>query len=300
MGAASVMNSIDALLAGRDTRIVTTATMFPQEAWHAIRFGLFEPTASYTGTDWTRDVLLPWTADNPATLAALQRIGRPEMASVSLADDDRWTLYALSRVAELLIVSSQPPATDPDDNPVNQPLPPAAYHRFITAIGGHSPPADHFHPFLHEIVAAEQDPDPDLPPALVTSWWPPCVIGSLLLIRGGVTVRAGSRHLDPAVATGSTLYWAWTRRYRPVADLSHGWGHNSQWRTDFRRDYQLPDRLAYNVDAALNPKPEHPGGMPFNRDVDLLRHRCRTLVDDQEEQWPWESHHTDPLPEPAD
>jgi len=54
------------------------------------------------------------------------------------------------------------------------------------------------------------------------------------------------------------------------------------------------------VDAALNPKPEHPGGMPFNRDVDLLRHRCRTLVDDQEEQWPWESHHTDPLPEPAD
>jgi hypothetical protein len=123
VGAAYVVNSIDASLAGRDTRIVTTATVFPEEAWHAIRFGLFEPTASYTGTAWARDVLSPWTADNPATLAALQRIGRPEMAGIALADEDRWTLYAMSRVAELLIVSSQPPATDPDDEPVDQPLP---------------------------------------------------------------------------------------------------------------------------------------------------------------------------------
>src|SRR5688572_23784103 len=91
-------NSIDALLAGRDTRIVRTATVFPEQAWQAIRFGLFEPTASYTGTEWARDVLLPWTAGNPATLAALQRIGRPEMAGVALAADDRWTLYAMSRV----------------------------------------------------------------------------------------------------------------------------------------------------------------------------------------------------------
>jgi hypothetical protein len=30
-------------------------------------------------------------------------------------------------------------------------------------------------------------------------------------------------------------------------------GYNSQWRTPFRRDYWLGDRLAYHVDAALRP-----------------------------------------------
>jgi hypothetical protein len=256
----------------------------------------FEPTEDYTGSTWAQDVLVPWTAANQATLAALWRIGQPEMAGIALDMEDLWTLYALSRVAEVLIVSSQPPAADPADDPVDRPLPPQAYQQFITAIGGTAAPADRFHPFLHEIVAVEPADDPQQPPALVTAWWPGCLIGSLLLIRGGVTVRAGARHLGPAAATGSTPYWAWIRRYRPVADLSHGWGHNSQWRTEFRRDYRLPDRLLYNVDAALDPTPEHPGGMPHNRDVDLLRYRCRTLVADDDEQWPWENHYTEPLP----
>ena len=72
-----------------------------------------------------------------------------------------------------------------------------------------------------------------------------------------------------------------------------GWGHNSQWRTEFRRDYQLPGRFLYNVDFLLAPRPEHPGGMPFSRDPDLIRHRCRTLVDDDEEQWPFYSGHNE-------
>ncbi|MEV4706843.1 hypothetical protein [Actinoplanes sp. NPDC049316] len=98
------------------------------------------------------------------------------------------------------------------------------------------------------------------------------------------------------MATTSPLYWASWRRYRPAVDLSHGWGSNSRWRTSFRRDYRLTDRLAYNVDAALDPQQEHPGGMPFNRDVDLLRYRCATLIDHDEEQWVWENHHAEPVP----
>ena len=35
----------------------------------------------------------------------------------------------------------------------------------------------------------------------------------------------------------------------PASDLSHGWGHNSQWRTDFRRDYEESAELHYNVDG---------------------------------------------------
>jgi hypothetical protein len=59
----------------------------------------------------------------------------------------------------------------------------------------------------------------------------------------------------------------------------------------------LPDRLTYNVDSALDRKAEKPGGMSYNRDVDLLRYRCALMVADEEEQWPWEGHH-EPLPEP--
>jgi hypothetical protein len=98
-------------------------------------------------------------------------------------------------------------------------------------------------------VAVEPADDPDEEPSLVAEHWPGALIGSLLLTRSGVTVRAGRHRLDPEVAARSCLYWGWYRRNRIVRDLSHGWGQNSQWRTDFRRDYVTPEALYYNVDA---------------------------------------------------
>jgi hypothetical protein len=270
-------------------------TVFPDDSWHAIRFGLLEASRSYSGDMWGRDVLEPWTAANPATLAALQAAGRVEMASVALADEDLWTLYALSRLVELLTASRQPPAASPDDEPFDRVLAPAAYRQFITAIDGSFPEVAGFHPFLHEIVDVEPADDPYESPSLVAEWWPGCFLGSLLLARSGVTVRAGARHLDPVVATTSTLYWAWTRRRRPVADLSHGWGSNSQWRTHFRRDYWLGDRLAYHVDAALRPALDRLSPEPApDVAVELVRHRCSLLVDHGPDQWVWDSHHTEP------
>ncbi|WP_433375762.1 hypothetical protein ACQPZX_06570 [Actinoplanes sp. CA-142083] len=105
-------------------------------------------------------------------------------------------LYAISRAAELLVVSSQPSAE-------RRPLPPADYRRFITAIGGVVPRADAFHPFFHEIVAVEPADDPDAAPELVREWWPPCMAGSMMSLWGGVTVRGGAHHMTPAVAAGS-------------------------------------------------------------------------------------------------
>ncbi|MBW4704562.1 MULTISPECIES: hypothetical protein [unclassified Micromonospora] len=45
----------------------------------------------------------------------MRQVGEPQMAAVALAHEDLWTLYAVSRVMELLILPSQPHATDPDD-----------------------------------------------------------------------------------------------------------------------------------------------------------------------------------------
>jgi hypothetical protein len=110
-------------------------------------------------------------------------------------------------------------------------------------------------------------------------------------------MRGGAHHLDPVHAATSTLHWAWARRHRPVEDLSHGWGSNSQWDTDFRRDYLLPDQLLCNVDAALTPscsaqlrKPPRefegswydagaPSSPPFRGDAG--------------EYWIWDSHHAE-------
>jgi hypothetical protein len=259
-----------------------TVTGFPAGAYHEIRHGLFEPTTRYDGPDWGADVLTPWTAANADVVDAVRRAGGERAAAVAFEPEDRWALYALSRVAELLILPHQPAPIDPGE--WSGWLPSAAWRQFIDTIGGTFPEADGFHPFLHEIAAVEPAGDPGEPPTPTAEWWPGCMIGSLLLVRAGVTVRAGRTRLDPVVAAGSTLYWAWERRYRPVDDLSHGWGSNSQWRTGFRRDYLLPGRLLYSVDA---------GGIG---DVELLRHRCRTLVADDGDAWPYDSHHTEERP----
>ena len=59
----------------------------------------------------------------------------------------------------------QPPSSDPR-HPQDW-LPAQAYGEFVTAIGGASPVASVFHPFLHEIVAVEPADDPSTPPELV-------------------------------------------------------------------------------------------------------------------------------------
>ena len=65
--------------------------------------------------------------------------------------------------------------------------------------------------------------------------------------RAGVRVRGGSRHVLKDAAEHSTLCWAHRRKNRPYQDLSHGWGHNSQWRTCFRWDLMLDGVLTYNA-----------------------------------------------------
>ena len=79
--------------------------------------------------------------------------------------------------------------------------------------------------------------------------WPCVMLGNMLFSRGGVDVCAGKTIFKPGIADASTLYWADRRKGRPVNDLSHGWGSNSQWRTSFRRDYVVGDTRFYNVDG---------------------------------------------------
>jgi hypothetical protein len=57
-----------------------------------------------------------------------------------------------------------------------------------------------------EVVAVQPSDDPDERPILVAEHWPGAIVGGLLLVRSGVTVRAGAKVLDPQVAARSCLY----------------------------------------------------------------------------------------------
>jgi hypothetical protein len=114
----------------------------------------------------------------------------------------------------------------------------------------------------------------------------------MLLVRAGVRVRAGRDVLDPDVAATSCLYWAWWRRNHRVFDLSHGWGANSQWGTDFRRDYWVDGELHYNVDGGHK-------GHRVERDLDprlaldLLRYRHSLRQDLGCDEWPFYHRHVE-------
>jgi hypothetical protein len=97
-----------------------------------------------------------------------------------------------------------------------------------------------FDPFFHEIVAVEQDDDPEAPVRITGTLWPGLMLGDMLFSRAGVRVRAGARHAEAGIADRSVLHEVFLRRYRATSDLSLGWGTNSQWKTDFRA--RLPDR----------------------------------------------------------
>ncbi|MBV1850069.1 hypothetical protein [Catellatospora tritici] len=247
------------------------------------------------------DRLLPWLDEHPEVLAELRELGQPDnhRRRIPRGDHVLHGLYALSRLVDILIAPYQPGNDDPDllswttKGPWwGGPVPSVgAWTSFHAALGATPIAEDGFHPFFHEIVEVIPDEDPDARPVLVEEVWPGALLGGLVLVRGGVVVRAGGRHLDPAVASRSCLYSTWWRRNRVCRDLSHGWGGNSQWGTDFRRDYLVGDELHYNVDRAGQQHPNNPADddtdLTADERRDLLRHRHSLVRDLGTERWPF-------------
>jgi hypothetical protein len=265
--------------------------VFDIRLMHDIRLDVVDSAWRAESPEWTNDVLLPFLLIHDELAAGLHALGAAPMLDVPLDDADRWVYYALSRVVDTLTFPHQPPGDEERFGAV-----PAvgrdAYRQLIGALGGWWPEVHGFHPFLHEIAAVEEAPDPDEPPSVVSWRWPGFFVGRMLVARAGVTVRAGRHQLRSDVAATSPMHWAWARRSRPSHDLSHGWGHNSQWRTDFRRDYLIDGVLHYNVEARWPRTAEREEPVPD----DLIRHRCDVL-EATEEQWPWDTYLNEPAPD---
>ena len=158
--------------------------------------------------------------------------------------DELSSWYALSRVNDWLLMSFRRAPGFPT-------LPEIEYSKFWDALQmTRSYPHD-YHPFWCEIVEVEADDNPECAPQITDLLWPALSFGDLLFARAGVRVRSGANFLDAKIAATSTLYNAFRRLNRRTADLSMGWGSNSQWSTDFRRDYVYGEHFLFNVDGAL-------------------------------------------------
>jgi hypothetical protein len=154
----------------------------------------------------------------------------------------------------------------------------------FSALGMQRIPTTKYHPFIHEIVEVEQTEDPWEPITLVETQWPGFMLHHMLFSRAGVKVRGGTNMIRKEIAERSTLYFAFVRSNRPTSDLSHGWGHNSQWRTPFRRDYEDNIAFYYNVggryDLTLisrtkeNEELELTQGLERIERIELLANRC--------------------------
>lgn len=151
---------------------------------------------------------------------------------VKPADNDLMEWYALSRLSDLMLVHCQ-----------------ALQHTEFFANVGLEPVAPiEYSPFECEIAHARNSEDePGVRLTRVLS--PALYFGDLLFARARVEVIANPAIIDARTATTSTLFFTYIRDLRKTDDESHGWGHNSQWSTDMRRDYRHDGKLYYNCDA---------------------------------------------------
>jgi hypothetical protein len=226
---------------------------------------LFEALRDHAGPDAYAAVVAPWldraTGTYGTQLAeAGDRLCRETFDGPTTVQEElSWELYALSRVSDVLLLAFQPAGGPMEGMPwahrLHAPdrwprVEMAQYLRLFTRLGMASfDGTTEFDAFLHEIVEVEQAEDPDEPIRITELVWPGLWLGPLLFSRAGVRIRAGANHAEHGVADRSPLYWTFLRRHRPTVDLSHGWGHNSQWRTDFRLDHRLPVGARINADG---------------------------------------------------
>ncbi|HEX8245301.1 MAG TPA: hypothetical protein VF541_17440 [Longimicrobium sp.] len=245
--------------------------MYPdQQPWRE----LYDAMMEYGGGALYADVLRPWLARQDGERRWLDELrarkGDP-VPAVSMEESCR--LYALSRIVDLLNLSFAPWGREREDTWKTETVGADEMAAFMEALGMEPVARERFHPFHHEIVSVDQSADASVAPELVREHWRGWRLGPLLISRAGCEVRAGTEHVVKEIAETSTLYWAFARHTRPTQDLSVGWGSNSQWRTRFRRDYELGGTLYFNVDGRGR-DPKMDTDLSEAERLELLRHRC--------------------------
>jgi len=173
----------------------------------------------------------------------------PDHVRGLVSDSTPWT-YSVSSMTNFWVAC---PAGDPDERLgttggrrlATADL--ALHETFFSEVGlDRFEHADAFSPFHHEIFAVVAD-ETAATVTLEDVLWPRFRFGDLQFCRAGVRIRAPAHLIEATAATTSTLYFTHRREPRRTADLSHGWGSNSQWRTRFTPLLRGRRRLALQL-----------------------------------------------------
>ena len=261
---------------------------------------LYKTLLAYQGKDLYAEVLSHWLAESSAEIDWLKKFSAQSNAPVPEADQETlWRLYALSRVNDLLLLIFQPKDAHSSDW-LGPTISRDEYRTFMNALGMREASPQAFSPFYHEIVIAEPAAKKASAISVTEFLWPGMMLGNMLFSRAGVRVNGGSDWLNCAIATTSTLYWAFRRKYRPHQDLSHGWGGNSQWRTRFRRDYHIGENYYFNVDGKNDLSADQSAKNASNElsvaeRIELVTNRCFILSEKpHDDRWPYDDKMTIP------
>ncbi|WP_394795221.1 hypothetical protein [Armatimonas sp.] len=162
--------------------------------------------------------------------------------------------YAASRVNDLLLVPLQNHISFPNRPEIPQyrnhvELTEDTYRHWWEALGFAVAQQSNYHPFWHELVQIIEDEALAVPVQIERVFWPVLTFGQLLFSRAGVQVRTQPGFFVKEQAENYRLFQTFHRVWRPTDDLSIGWGHNSQWATDFRRDYATETGYWFNADG---------------------------------------------------
>lgn len=246
------------------------------------------------------DVLNPWIEKARPAITELSRFKQLSTFDTpyQAAFTSMWNLYALSRVNDRLLLPFQE-ETKPDRFIAKVTL--AEYADFFAQMGFTLVESNRFSPFHQEIVRVHLSKEHDEQIGVLREIWPGLMFGDRLFSRSGVDVIGGRKHVVKEIAEQSTLYFAHRRLNRKTRDLSQGWGSNSQWRTDFRRDYQFGGTWIYNADGKnfLNAQAvseQDRDGLSREQRVELCRNRCfiKTSKQDDHDLWPFDDRFEEP------
>jgi len=262
---------------------------------------LYHLVLDYDGENLLDDVLMGWLSDGEEIMRLLAPAKR---LSATPEDKDEkqfilWDLYALSRISDFLLLAFQSNESNKWDGPSISSdqflsfFEKLGFNRFEPRNG------DRFSPFHHEVVSVTISENPKEPISILQAQWPGLMYGEMLFARSGVKVKGGANFINKAVAETSTLYFAHRRLNRPTEDLSIGWGHNSQWRTDFRRDYELDGQLLFNVDGktelSTNASYADLGTLSKEEQLELCVNRCFIKTEKPHaDLWPYDKKLTIP------
>ncbi len=106
-----------------------------------------------------------------------------------------------------------------------------------------------FDTFTCEIIEA-QNGENDF--QVIQCLFPAIKLKNIIIKRAGVKILLSADKYDLTLINDATIYWTFRRKNRKYLDLSHGWGSNSQWRTNLRLDIETDSSFIYNHKGKFN------------------------------------------------